>query len=90
MTAQIAHLGDPATHFWLTRSMARVVGVSFSEAMATGVMSAADYAQMVTRCRQCPYVQDCQAWLGAQQGVSACAPEFCRHAKTLSDLIDAV
>ena len=27
-------LGDPAMHFWLTRSVARAMGLSLSEAMA--------------------------------------------------------
>ncbi|SFL24880.1 DUF6455 family protein [Shimia haliotis] len=90
MTAQISHLGDPATHFWLTRSMARAVGVSFSEAMACGAMSAGDYAQMVTKCRQCPYVQDCQSWLGARHPRGADAPDFCCHSKVLRQLVDVV
>lgn len=89
MTAQIAHLGDPATHFWLTRSMARTLGVSFSEAMASGALSAADYAQMVTQCRKCPFVGECQAWLGAQGGLAMQAPEFCCHAKALMELAEA-
>jgi len=87
MTASIAYLGDPATHFWLTRSMARSLGVSLSEAMAESVLSPADYAQMVTRCRSCPRVHDCQAWLGAQTGKVDAAPEFCCHAEALRDLI---
>ncbi len=88
MKAQIAYLGDPATHFWLTRSMARTVGVSFSEAMASGTMSPADYAKMVTQCRQCPFVGECQAWLGAHGGRCHEVPEFCCHAKALMALAD--
>ncbi len=89
MSAHIAPLGDPAVHFWLTRSMARTLGVSFSEAMACGALSAADYAKMVTDCRKCPCVGDCQAWLGAQGGLAMEAPEFCCHAKVLLELAEA-
>ncbi|WP_270728361.1 DUF6455 family protein [Shimia sp. Alg240-R146] len=90
MTAQIAFLGDPATHFWLTRSMARTLGVSLSEAMACDALSATDYAEMVTRCRSCPYVEDCQSWLSEGCTKSAQAPGFCCHADVLQALTKIV
>ncbi len=44
MSAEVRFLGDPARHFWLTRSVARTMGISLSEAMAVGHLSAPDYA----------------------------------------------
>lgn len=90
MSAPLAHLGDPATHFWLTRSMARTMGVSFSEAMACGALSAAEYASMVTQCRKCPNVEACQTWLGAQDGSAKKAPAFCCHVRRLHELTETV
>jgi len=72
---KIFPLGSPETHFWLTRSMARRLGVNLSEAMADDLLSPQSYAAMVTRCRQCPHVGACQAWLAQ----STCAPEAPDH-----------
>ncbi|PSL21937.1 DUF6455 family protein [Shimia abyssi] len=76
---QVQALGDAGTHFWLTRSVARTMGVSLSEAMAEGDLSAADYSALVTRCRACLWVSDCQAWLARQAPGQPCAPECCLH-----------
>ncbi len=82
----VVSLGDPVTHFWLTRSMARVLGVSLSEEMAQQNLSAQDYATMVTQCRGCQHTQACQTWLGQRAGTAAAAPDFCRHAGLLARL----
>lgn len=71
MKDNVLPLGDPATHFWLTRSAARVMGISLSEAMADGKLSTQGYSRMVTTCRQCPFVAECQEWL-ATQAVPEC------------------
>lgn len=81
----ILPLGDPVTHFWLTRSMARVMGVSLSEAMAEGKLSATQYTEMVTRCRTCPHVGACKSWLAEAEGHSAPA-EFCANAEVMTRL----
>lgn len=82
----VVPLGDPVTHFWLTRSMARVMGVSLSEAMADQGLSAQSYATMVTRCRSCQHTQACQNWLGQRTQKAVQAPDFCCHASLLTDL----
>lgn len=76
----IASLGDPALHFWMTRSVARAMGVSLSEAMAAGRLSSDGYAKMVTRCRTCQQVQNCQIWLANQAGFATTAPNDCLNA----------
>jgi hypothetical protein len=79
-------LGDPARHFWLTRSVARSMGLSFSEALSEGRISAQGYAQLVPQCRKCPCVQQCEAWL-AETGFGATeAPAHCPNANTLNKL----
>ncbi len=82
----IQPLGDPVTHFWLTRSMARVLGVSLSEAMLDQALSAEDYANMVTRCRMCPHTEACQSFLGQRAGTAKEAPAFCCHAELFEKL----
>ncbi|MEQ9695778.1 DUF6455 family protein [Shimia sp. SDUM112013] len=82
----LAHLGDPARHFWLTRSVARSMGVSLSDAMAEGALSEKQYADLVTNCRKCALVDHCQSWLGGQAAGADCAPEGCVHADLFARL----
>ncbi|SDW68996.1 hypothetical protein SAMN05444358_1011512 [Ruegeria halocynthiae] len=79
-------LGEIEEHFWLTRSVARCMGISLSEAMAENKLSPYDYAQMVTRCRGAACNEHCQIWLAAQQAQAATAPEFCVNAEVLNSL----
>ncbi len=88
MTAQIAYLGDPTLHFWLTRSVARAVDVSLSEAMAQGLLSARAYADMVTNCRQCPNVSRCEAWLAENGAGAPQVPEHCANCSILNALAE--
>ncbi len=79
-------MGDPARHFWLTRSVARAMGLSLSEAMSEGRLSAAGYADLVTRCRTCARVSECEAWLGQVTGPQGEAPDCCMHKALLEAL----
>lgn len=89
MTAVLRHLGDPNRAFWLTRSVARTVGVNLSEAMYRGDLLPAEYAAMVTRCRMCPHAETCELWL-AQNGAGAAeVPDHCANAGILNGLIVA-
>jgi hypothetical protein len=85
MMAQLR--GNPGLHFWLTRSVAKVMGISLTEAMAENRLSARDYATMVTACRQCALVENCQYWLSAQTALSASPPPGCVNAEILNSLI---
>lgn len=78
--------GDPGLHFWLTRSVAKVMGISLSEAMANNHLSAQDYASMVTSCRQCALVESCQCWLGAQKALAPSPPPGCANKEALHAL----
>ncbi|MEZ5716200.1 MAG: DUF6455 family protein [Paracoccaceae bacterium] len=79
-------LGDPAVHFWLTRSAARAMGVNLSEAMAAGRLSAQGYSEMVTACRGCGFVQVCQEWLATEAVPRCAAYEACAHKPVLEQL----
>ncbi len=81
-------LGDPARHFWMTRSVARVMGLSLSEAMAEGHLTQKGYADLVTNCRRCTHVADCEYWLAHQAGRAEKAPEGCLHAQLFEKLKD--
>ena len=79
-------LGDPATHFWLTRSAARAMGVNLSEAMAMGKLSPQGYGQMVTACRACAVVESCTQWLATEAVRQSAAFAGCRNKAALESL----
>ncbi|OSQ44945.1 DUF6455 family protein [Marivita geojedonensis] len=79
-------MGSPELHFWLTRSVARVMGVNLSEAMASDRITAQDYASLVTACRECALVENCKCWLGEQLALTSTAPPGCANTKTLESL----
>lgn len=79
-------LGDAELHFWLTRSVARVMGVNLSEALAHGRLDAHGYAALVTACRQCENVERCTAWLAMQRTCTRTAPPDCVNAPVLQPL----
>jgi hypothetical protein len=78
--------GDPQLHFWLTRSVARVMGLNFSEEMANERLTPQAYADMVKACSRCPRVTSCQRWLSEQSDVTRNAPPGCRNSKVLEGL----
>ena len=71
-------MGDPRTHFWLTTGMSRAVGVDLSVAIHQGLLTRADYAEMVTQCRKCEFT-DCSAWLDEHWEGPVEAPKECRN-----------
>lgn len=79
-------LGNPERHFFLTRSVARVMGVSLSDAIRDGSLAPETYAGMVTRCRGCALVSACEEWLAAQSTLSSAPPPGCWHTETLTNL----
>jgi hypothetical protein len=71
-------LGDPSRHFWLARSVARVMGLDLGEALARGALPRAEYRAMIDRCRSCALVDACQNWLAASGGQAEAPPPGCR------------
>lgn len=81
----VMRLKEPARAFWLTRSVARSAGVNLGNGLATGRIDAADYAEMVARCRRCGLTEACEAWL-ARSSRSEMAPAGCHHAAVIHTL----
>ena len=79
-------LGQIEKHFWLTRSVARSMGISFTEVIAEGRLSAEGYAALVTRCRAAGCSKQCAIWLAKNRDIATSAPEFCANADQLAAL----
>lgn len=86
MTAEVMRLGDPDLAFWMTRSVARAIGINLLHSMEAGALSAADYAALVTRCRKCPHAEVCTAWLAINGAGADRAPDHCANADALNAL----
>lgn len=63
-----AMTGDIDLDFWIARGMARRMGVNLSDAMFEGMLTRADFAQMVERCHSCPRSHACLAYLANPVG----------------------
>ena len=79
-------LGDPDRHFWLFRSVARVIGLNLGEAVSQGTLEREDYRAIVNRCRTCPMVSSCEAWLAASGGSASTPPQGCLVAADIERL----
>ena len=88
MNVTRARLGEPNRAFWLTRSVARTVGVNLSEAMNEGRLSADEYAGLVTRCRMCPHPETCEVWLAANGAGAPLVPDHCANAEPLNRMAE--
>ncbi len=77
---------DIDVHFWLTRGLARRMGVNLTEAMRSGVLTRGDFAQMVARCRGCTAgMQTCIGYL-SEADPSQGVPDGCANKAILEDL----
>ena len=79
-------LGDPARHFFMTRSVARVMGLNLTEEMKAGSLAPDTYASMVTACRGCALVDACEKWLGRQTTLTQTPPPGCYNGPQLAEL----
>ncbi|MEM9292594.1 MAG: DUF6455 family protein [Acidobacteriota bacterium] len=74
--------------FWLTRSVGRTLGLSFTRAMEDGRLDPSEFADLITTCRNCPHAGACQQWLGQAGGPRGAsrAPAFCPNGDALHAL----
>lgn len=86
MIGKATDLGEIDQHFWLTRSVARVMGVNLSEAMAEGRLTPAGYCEMVTRCRAGGCRDACEMWLACQTDKASEPPRGCPLRDVLTPL----
>ncbi len=79
-------LGDEARHFWMARSVARVMGLNLSEQMQRGRLRPEEYEVMVVACRGCALVEQCEKWLATQRDLAKAPPPGCRISGPLTRL----
>ena len=70
-------LGDPDRHFWLARSVARLMQIDFHAAITHGDLDRAAYRGLINRCRTCRRVAACEGWLAGSCGQADAPPEGC-------------
>jgi hypothetical protein len=75
--ADVLPLGDPDRHFWLARSVARLMQIDFHAAIIHGDLDRETYRGLINRCRTCRRVTACEAWLALSCGRADAPPEGC-------------
>ncbi|WP_240989087.1 DUF6455 family protein [Salipiger mangrovisoli] len=83
-------LGDHARHFWMARSVARVMGLNLSDQIDMGRLRPEDYRVMVAACRGCALVEQCEKWLATQSDLAKAPPPGCRISAPLMRLCRTV
>lgn len=71
--------------WWLTRGMARLVGVNLPQAVVDGWLSREELSALVMRCESCTCHGRCDSWL-AQSGDAHEMPGFCPNKPGLEAL----
>lgn len=85
-SSRILHLGDPDRHFWLVRSVARVMDLSLGAVLARGHLDRDGYRALVNRCRTCDAVAGCASWLAGAVEEGETSPPGCLVAPELERL----
>lgn len=73
-------------NFWITRGMARRLGLNLSEAMHDGFLTQADFTKMITTCRTCGRTEFCLAVLAEKGEGPEPIPQDCPNAEILNSL----
>lgn len=73
-------------NFWLTRALAKRLGVNLTEAMHHGFLTQQDFAGMITDCRRCAEHDGCLRFLAEMDGALEEPPAFCHNAQILREL----
>jgi hypothetical protein len=71
--------------WWLTRGMARLIGVNLPQAVVEGWLSREELATLVMRCESCTCHGPCDSWL-AQPSHDEAVPGFCPNKPGLEAL----
>jgi hypothetical protein len=72
--------------FWLTRSMARSIGVNLTDALSANRLTSEGYGELVARCASAQCHRECEMWLAHRRADTDTAPQFCRIATELENL----
>jgi hypothetical protein len=78
-------LGDERLHMRLLEEMSQAVGADLVRAYQDGLISNADWAEMVQQCRGCSEPGKCRKWLDAQETAPE-APAYCSNSEQLDAL----
>ena len=78
-------LGDPREHFWRVIKMAKACDVDLSTALDENRINIDEYAEMITGCRGCAQVGNCDQLLAKETHLDQ-APAYCVNKQTFSDL----
>ena len=78
--------GNIDLYFWIARGMARRMGVNLTDAMHDGLLTQADFAQMIDRCRCCAGSEGCLDYLSEQSEERGSAPDWCGNGNLLREL----
>ncbi|WP_417808607.1 DUF6455 family protein [Thioclava sp.] len=73
-------------HFWITRGMARRMGVNLTKGVQEGDLTRADVAAMVTACRTCGRSEFCLALLSERGPAPNALPADCPNKPALESL----
>jgi hypothetical protein len=76
--------------FWLTQGMAKMVGVSLTDAMAVGALAREDFADMVVRCGACEFSERCVRWMAEGGPGDGDPPGYCLNHEVIEALHAAV
>ena len=86
MTQSLTPLGPATRHYWLALRMAKATETDLSAAVARGELSAADWADLVHRCRGCTWADACDGWTAAHLDDPAEVPDRCPNAALFADV----
>lgn len=74
-------LGGQTRHYWRAVGMAQATGADLQRALDRGVISHADWACLVQRCRGCNWAEGCGCWMARQEKGAAAVPAACPNAE---------
>jgi hypothetical protein len=78
-------LGDARAHFWRVIKMAKACDVDLSTALDEGQIDIDGYEEMITGCRGCTQVGQCDKALATVEKLDQ-APEYCVNKDIFADL----
>ena len=78
-------LGNARDHFWRVIKMAKANSVDLSTALDEGQITSHEYADMVTGCRGCEQVGQCDRLLARVEKLDE-APAYCVNGATFARL----
>jgi len=78
-------IGNSMDHYCRVIDMANAVGVDPAKAMDQGVLKGSEWANMVSLCRSCDWVDGCKKFL-ARETSPASVPSQCLNAQTFRRL----